>query len=149
MSTISIWPFLLSSSSSFLLNDINSNGKQNLAILYCGAIKFLFVDWYCNAISVANLRWGISSSLISRMSQPNQLQQQHIHTNNSSHSSSDANIRVSEVYWSLVDKADKKFSKIRDLPYYERHRSLSQAFYNWFNGLEEFNCRYYSNLIEF
>lgn len=32
------------------------------------------------------------------------------------------NIPVSETYWSLVDKADKKFSKIRDLPYYERNR---------------------------
>ncbi|KAM7472378.1 hypothetical protein LguiA_010561 [Lonicera macranthoides] len=32
------------------------------------------------------------------------------------------NIPVSEVYWSLVAKADKKFSKIRDLPYYERNR---------------------------
>ncbi|XP_044483090.1 protein SCAI isoform X2 [Mangifera indica] len=32
------------------------------------------------------------------------------------------NIPVSEVYWSLVEKADKKFSKIRDLPYYERNR---------------------------
>lgn len=32
------------------------------------------------------------------------------------------NIPVSEVYWSLVDKADKKFSKIRDLPFYERNR---------------------------
>ncbi|KAI8022294.1 Protein SCAI [Camellia lanceoleosa] len=32
------------------------------------------------------------------------------------------NIPVSEIYWSLVDKADKKFSKIRDLPYYERNR---------------------------
>lgn len=31
-------------------------------------------------------------------------------------------IPVSEIYWSLVDKADKKFSKIRDLPYYERNR---------------------------
>ncbi|CAK9177148.1 unnamed protein product [Ilex paraguariensis] len=33
-----------------------------------------------------------------------------------------SNIPVSEVYWSLVAKADKKFSKIRDLPYYERNR---------------------------
>lgn len=33
-----------------------------------------------------------------------------------------SNIPVSEVYWSLVDKADKKFSKLRDLPYYERNR---------------------------
>ncbi|KAK3009019.1 hypothetical protein RJ639_013849, partial [Escallonia herrerae] len=32
------------------------------------------------------------------------------------------NIPVSEIYWSLVAKADKKFSKIRDLPYYERNR---------------------------
>ncbi|XP_059633754.1 uncharacterized protein LOC132276369 [Cornus florida] len=32
------------------------------------------------------------------------------------------NIPVSEVYWSLVNKADKKFSKIRDLSYYERNR---------------------------
>ncbi|KAL4561449.1 hypothetical protein LXL04_033615 [Taraxacum kok-saghyz] len=33
-----------------------------------------------------------------------------------------ANLQLSEVYWSLVAKADKKFSKIRDLPYYEHHR---------------------------
>ncbi|XP_042003358.1 protein SCAI-like isoform X3 [Salvia splendens] len=32
------------------------------------------------------------------------------------------NIPVSEVYWNLVSKADKKFSKIRDLPYYQRTR---------------------------
>ncbi|PIN15873.1 hypothetical protein CDL12_11478 [Handroanthus impetiginosus] len=31
-------------------------------------------------------------------------------------------IPVSEVYWGLVAKADKKFSKIRDLPYYQRTR---------------------------
>ncbi|KAI3681399.1 hypothetical protein L6452_36194 [Arctium lappa] len=35
---------------------------------------------------------------------------------------SNVNLPVSEVYWSLVAKADKKFSKIRDLPYYERNR---------------------------
>uniref|UniRef100_A0A803M4F6 Protein SCAI n=1 Tax=Chenopodium quinoa TaxID=63459 RepID=A0A803M4F6_CHEQI len=29
-----------------------------------------------------------------------------------------------EIYWSLVDKADKKFAKIRDLPLYERNRPL-------------------------
>ncbi|KAL1546570.1 protein SCAI isoform X1 [Salvia divinorum] len=33
-----------------------------------------------------------------------------------------SNIPVSEVYWNLVSKADKKFSKIRDLPYYQRTR---------------------------
>ncbi|XP_071718382.1 uncharacterized protein [Rutidosis leptorrhynchoides] len=37
-------------------------------------------------------------------------------------SQSNVNVPVSEVYWSLVAKADKKFSKIRDLPYYERNR---------------------------
>ncbi|KZV21806.1 protein SCAI [Dorcoceras hygrometricum] len=36
--------------------------------------------------------------------------------------SSNSNIPVSEVYWALVAKADKKFSKIRDLPYYQRTR---------------------------
>ncbi|KAG5627210.1 hypothetical protein H5410_012428 [Solanum commersonii] len=36
--------------------------------------------------------------------------------------SSSNNIPVSEVYWTLVAKADKKFSKIRDLPYYQRNR---------------------------
>ncbi|XP_010485701.1 PREDICTED: protein SCAI [Camelina sativa] len=36
--------------------------------------------------------------------------------------SSGNNIPLSEVYWSLVNKADKKFSKIRDLPFYERSR---------------------------
>ncbi|KAM0015775.1 putative protein SCAI [Helianthus debilis subsp. tardiflorus] len=39
-----------------------------------------------------------------------------------SNPTSNANVPVSEVYWSLVAKADKKFSKIRDLPYYERNR---------------------------
>lgn len=37
-------------------------------------------------------------------------------------STSNSSIPVSEAYWSLVDKADRKFSKIRDLPYYERNR---------------------------
>lgn len=39
-----------------------------------------------------------------------------------SNPTSNLNVPVSEVYWSLVAKADKKFSKIRDLPYYERNR---------------------------
>ncbi|OIT38088.1 PREDICTED: protein SCAI isoform X1 [Nicotiana attenuata] len=39
-----------------------------------------------------------------------------------SNSSNNNNIPVSEVYWTLVAKADKKFSKIRDLPYYQRNR---------------------------
>ncbi|KAF9670355.1 hypothetical protein SADUNF_Sadunf13G0059700 [Salix dunnii] len=43
--------------------------------------------------------------------------EQHIMSSNTN-----SNFPVSEVYWSLVDKADKKFSKIRDLPYYERNR---------------------------
>ncbi|KAE9611166.1 putative protein SCAI [Lupinus albus] len=33
-----------------------------------------------------------------------------------------SNIPVSEVFWTLADKADKKFSNIRDLPYYQRTR---------------------------
>ncbi|XP_057800334.1 uncharacterized protein LOC131015881 [Salvia miltiorrhiza] len=36
--------------------------------------------------------------------------------------SGSSNIPVTEVYWTLVAKADKKFSKIRDLPYYQRTR---------------------------
>ncbi|KAL4599231.1 hypothetical protein ACB092_11G113000 [Castanea dentata] len=43
-------------------------------------------------------------------------------TNTNSNSSNSNVIPVSELYWSLVDKADKKFSKIRDLPYYQRNR---------------------------
>ncbi|KAJ8573442.1 hypothetical protein K7X08_009953 [Anisodus acutangulus] len=39
-----------------------------------------------------------------------------------SQQNSSNSIPVSEVYWSLVAKADKKFSKIRDLPYYQRNR---------------------------
>lgn len=46
------------------------------------------------------------------------MSQQQMNSNNSNSS----NIPVSERYWTLVDKADKKFSKIRDLPYYERNR---------------------------
>ncbi|EPS65595.1 hypothetical protein M569_09174 [Genlisea aurea] len=33
-----------------------------------------------------------------------------------------AAIPVSEVFWGLASKADKKFSKIRDIPYYQRAR---------------------------
>ncbi|KAF2288094.1 hypothetical protein GH714_004359 [Hevea brasiliensis] len=44
------------------------------------------------------------------------MSQQQIISENSS------NIPVSQVYWSLEEKADKKFSKISDLPYYERNR---------------------------
>lgn len=40
----------------------------------------------------------------------------------SGQTSSNAIIPVSETYWSLVAKADKKFSKIRDLPSHERNR---------------------------
>ncbi|KAL0008288.1 hypothetical protein SO802_009790 [Lithocarpus litseifolius] len=43
--------------------------------------------------------------------------------NSNANTNSNSNvIPVSELYWSLVDKADKKFSKIRDLPYYQRNR---------------------------
>ncbi|XP_015577759.2 protein SCAI [Ricinus communis] len=52
-----------------------------------------------------------------------QQQQQVVGDNNNNNGSrTDSNIPVSEVYWSLVERADKKFSKIRDLPYYERNR---------------------------
>ncbi|KAK4416132.1 protein SCAI [Sesamum alatum] len=36
--------------------------------------------------------------------------------------SGSSGVPVNEVYWALVAKADKKFSKIRDLPYYQRTR---------------------------
>ncbi|VFR02427.1 unnamed protein product [Cuscuta campestris] len=45
----------------------------------------------------------------------------HLHHQGMNNSSS-GSIPVSEVYWTLVSKADKKFSKIRDLPYYHRSR---------------------------
>ncbi|KAM5550958.1 hypothetical protein ABKV19_027352 [Rosa sericea] len=38
-------------------------------------------------------------------------------------------IPVSEVYWSLLHKADKKFSKIRELPYYHRNRHEYDAYF--------------------
>lgn len=47
------------------------------------------------------------------------MSQQQMNNNTSSN-----NIPVNERYWTLVDKADKKFSKIRDLPYYERNRYI-------------------------
>ncbi|CAN6562328.1 unnamed protein product [Malus baccata var. baccata] len=39
------------------------------------------------------------------------------------------NIPVSEIYWSLLHKADKKFSKIRELPYYHRNRHEYDAYF--------------------
>lgn len=32
------------------------------------------------------------------------------------------NIPISEIYWSLVDKAERKFTRVRDLPHYGRAR---------------------------
>jgi hypothetical protein len=57
------------------------------------------------------------------------MSQQNTNTNSNSNA-----IPVSELYWSLVDKADKKFSKIRDLPYYQRNRfSFLHFFFSSFN----------------
>ncbi|KAM2010406.1 hypothetical protein EV2_005010 [Malus domestica] len=39
------------------------------------------------------------------------------------------NIPVSEIYCSLLHKADKKFSKIRELPYYHRNRHEYDAYF--------------------
>ncbi|CDP09323.1 unnamed protein product [Coffea canephora] len=54
------------------------------------------------------------------------MSQQHLYNSSSSSNVNsnvgNFNLPVSEVYWSLVAKADKKFSKIRDLPYYQRNR---------------------------
>ncbi|PON78448.1 Protein SCAI [Trema orientale] len=44
-------------------------------------------------------------------------------------SSSSGSVPVSEAFWSLVQKADKKFSKIRDLPYYHRNRQEYDAYF--------------------
>ena len=56
-------------------------------------------------------------------------QQMQMQMQNSGGSSSiSSNIPVSEVFWTLVDKADKKFSKIRDLPFYQRSRSQFSNF---------------------
>ncbi|GAV78158.1 DUF3550 domain-containing protein [Cephalotus follicularis] len=64
--------------------------------------------------------------------------------------SMNTNIPVSEVYWSLVEKADKKFSKIRDLPYYERNR-YDTYFYKVFKvytQLWKFQQENRQNLVE-
>lgn len=45
-------------------------------------------------------------------------------------------IPLIEIYWSLVDKADKKFSKVRDLPLYERNR-FDTYFYKVFKVYTE------------
>ncbi|KAI4353768.1 hypothetical protein L6164_002696 [Bauhinia variegata] len=45
--------------------------------------------------------------------------------------SNSSNVPVTEVFWTLVDKADKKFSKIRDLPIYQRTR-YNSYFYKVF-----------------
>ncbi|KAM2678359.1 hypothetical protein EV1_004789 [Malus domestica] len=39
------------------------------------------------------------------------------------------NIPVSEIYCSLLHKADKKFSKIRELPYYHRNKHEYDAYF--------------------
>ena len=56
-------------------------------------------------------------------SQQMQMQIQIQNSGGGSGNNNSSNIPVSEVFWTLVDKADKKFSKIRDLPFYQRSRS--------------------------
>ena len=55
---------------------------------------------------------------------PNTNANANANANTNTNSSNSNVIPVSELYWSLVDKADKKFSKIRDLPYYQRNSAL-------------------------
>ncbi|KAH9299707.1 hypothetical protein KI387_031389, partial [Taxus chinensis] len=43
-------------------------------------------------------------------------------SNSNSHGNNPAVLPVSEVYWGLVDKADKKFARVRDLPSYGRSK---------------------------
>ncbi|KAL2892625.1 Protein SCAI [Bienertia sinuspersici] len=59
-------------------------------------------------------------------------------------------IPLIETYWSLVNKADKKFSKIRDLPLYERNR-FDTYFYKVFKVYTElwkFQQENRQNLVE-
>ncbi|OVA02941.1 Protein of unknown function DUF3550/UPF0682 [Macleaya cordata] len=60
------------------------------------------------------------------------------------------NIPVSEVYWSLVDKADRKFSMIRDLPYYGRTRydSYFQKVFKVYTQLWKFQQENRQKLVE-
>ncbi|KAL5549668.1 hypothetical protein UlMin_004899 [Ulmus minor] len=45
------------------------------------------------------------------------------------HNNNNSSSTVSEAFWSLVHQADKKFSKIRDLPYYHRNRHEYDAYF--------------------
>ncbi|RZC69351.1 hypothetical protein C5167_032473 [Papaver somniferum] len=47
------------------------------------------------------------------------------------------NIPISEVYWALVDKADRKFSMIRDLPFYGGTREMVNHLVNQLKLLVE------------
>uniref|UniRef100_A0A1J3GWZ2 Protein SCAI n=1 Tax=Noccaea caerulescens TaxID=107243 RepID=A0A1J3GWZ2_NOCCA len=59
-------------------------------------------------------------------------------------------IPLSEVYWSLVNKADKKFSKIRDLPFYERSRYENYFFkvFKVYTQLWKFQLENRQKLVE-
>uniref|UniRef100_A0A1J3DIX6 Protein SCAI n=1 Tax=Noccaea caerulescens TaxID=107243 RepID=A0A1J3DIX6_NOCCA len=59
-------------------------------------------------------------------------------------------IQLSEVYWSLVNKADKKFSKIRDLPFYERSRYENYFFkvFKVYTQLWKFQLENRQKLVE-
>ncbi|KAI3683122.1 hypothetical protein L1987_83622 [Smallanthus sonchifolius] len=61
-----------------------------------------------------------------------------------------ANVRVSELYWSLVDKADKKFSKLRDLPYSQHHRydTYFHKVFKVYTQLWKFQQENRQNLVE-
>ncbi|MCL7041080.1 hypothetical protein MKW94_024894 [Papaver nudicaule] len=61
-----------------------------------------------------------------------------------------SNIPVSEVYWALVDKADRKFSMIRDLPFYggTRYDSYFQKVFKVYTQLWKFQQENRQKLVE-
>ncbi|KAL5724388.1 hypothetical protein ACHQM5_007658 [Ranunculus cassubicifolius] len=61
-----------------------------------------------------------------------------------------SNIPISEIYWSLVDKADRKFSRVRDLPYYGRARydTYFQKVFKIYTQLWKFQQENRQKLVE-
>ncbi|KAI3895542.1 hypothetical protein MKW92_027464 [Papaver armeniacum] len=60
------------------------------------------------------------------------------------------NIPISEVYWALVDKADRKFSMIRDLPFYggTRYDSYFHKVFKVYTQLWKFQQENRQKLVE-
>lgn len=118
---------------------LRSNRPEIILQTYIFFLLLLFaILWGQNHIDIDRSGPHDATSIIKEKKEEefSELHKMSHSTNSNCNSNSNSNvIPVTEVYWSLVEKADKKFSKIRDLPHYQRNRFFYFTFFfsQWSN----------------